>query len=146
MLPLLRCLLTISAAVAMGYCTAPGIQGFPAASCHGMICVSLAADMLGRYRDWSGNPQLPDYVFHVLAGVALSLTAYQTLALHTELSRPVRQKFWCLSALMLCVMCLSGPAPRAFYLSGAFWAAACLLTVVPPEEDPLQEEETDVPA
>lgn len=142
-LDLLRCALTGAAAIAMALC-ALGTK-HPAA-CHGLVCAAFAADMLGRYRQWSGNPQLPDYVFHVLAGVVLSLCAYQTLALHTGLGRPKLQKFWGLLGLFLCILCLSGPEPRAFYLSGGLWAAVCLLTIVPPAEEPSQEEETDVPA
>ena len=142
-LDLLRCALTGAAAIAMALC-ALGTR-HPAA-CHGLVCAAFAADMLGRYRQWSGNPQLPDYVFHVLAGVVLSLCAYQTLALHTGLGKPKLQKFWGLLGLFLCILCLSGPEPQAFYLSGGLWAAVCLLSIVPPAEEPSQEEETDVPA
>ena len=130
----LRFLLTVLAGIAMVVCVLPMEKSRNvSAVCHGIICLGFAADMLGRYRTWSGNPQLPDYVFHVLAGVTLSLCAYQTLALHTGLGKPKLQKFWGLTALFLCPMCLVGPEPRVFYLSGAFWAAVCLLTPIPEE-------------
>ena len=148
LLPLLYCGLTLTAAAAMVLpALSTGKHRNLSAVCHGIVCLSFAADMLSRYRTWSGNPQLPDYVFHVLAGTALSLGSYQTLALHTGLGKRTLQQFFCLSALFLCTLCLSGPEPRAFYLSGALWAAVCLLTVVPPEEeDPLPEENDDVSA
>lgn len=142
-----RFLLTALAAASMILCQLPmeGTSRF-SALCHGLVCTSYALDMLGRYRDWSGNPQLPDYCFHVLAGVALSLCAYHTLALHTGLGKPRIHRFWCLGALFLCVLCLAGPEPRAFYLSGGFWAMFCLLTPVTPEPEEAVEENDDVSA
>lgn len=138
-------LLNILAAASMFLLPMAGNRRFPAL-CHGLVCAAYAADMLIRYRDWSGNPQLPDYCFHVLAGVALSLCAYHTLALHTGLAKPRIHRFWCLSALFLCVLCLAGPEPRAFYLSGGFWAMFCLLTPATPEPEEAEEENDDVSA
>lgn len=144
-LPLIRCILTALAGIAMVICGLPEEKSRSvSAFCHGAACVVFAADMLGRYQSWSGNPQLPDYVFHVLAGVALSLSAYQTLALHTGLGKPRIHRFWCLTALFLCILCLSGPEPRAFYLSGACWALFCLTSPMPPQEP--EEETSDVSA
>lgn len=146
-LRVIRCLLTAAAGIAMTVCLFPAKQSRNVSPvCHGTVCACFAGDMLCRYRHWSGNPQLPDYVFHVLAGVALSLCAYQTLALYTGLGKPRLRRFFCLSALFLCILCLAGPEPRAFYLSGALWAAACLLIPVPPEPEAVEEEEADVPA
>lgn len=144
-LPLIRCGLTLAAAGAMAFIVFPGAKESQAAACHGLVCVAFAVDMLSRYRDWSGNPQLPDYVFHVLAGATLCLCAYQTLALHTGLGRPKLRKFWGLLALFLSVLCLSGPDPRAFYLSGGLWGLNCLLTPVTPEPE-AEEENDDVSA
>ena len=138
-------LLNILAATSMFLLPMAGNRRFPAL-CHGLVCAAYAADILNRYRDWSGNPQLPDYCFHALAGVALSLCAYHTLALHTGLGKPRIHRFWCLSALFLCVLCLAGPEPRAFYLSGGFWAMFCLLTPATPEPEEAEEENDDVSA
>lgn len=138
-------LLNILAAASMFLLPMAGNRRFPAL-CHGLVCAAYAADILNRYRDWSGNPQLPDYCFHALAGVALSLCAYHTLALHTGLGKPRIHRFWCLSALFLCVLCLAGPEPRAFYLSGGFWAMFCLLTPATPEPEEAEEENEDVSA
>jgi len=51
-----------------------------------------------------------------------------------------------LLALFLCLLCLAGPESRGFYLSGALWGAACLITTAPPEPEEIPQEETDVPA
>lgn len=140
-LPLLHWVLTAGAAIAMVVCVLlPKHFRNGSAVCHGIVCAAFAADMLGRYRAWSGNPQLPDYVFHVLAGVSLSLCTYQTLALHTGLGNTRLHRFFCTVGLFLCLLCLAGPEPRTFYLGGGLWSVVCLLTVLSPEE------ETDVPA
>lgn len=110
--------------------------------CHGLICVSFAVDMLCRYQVWSGNPQLPDYCFHVLACVSLSLCSYHRLAIDTGLAKPRVHKFCCLMAIFLCMLSIIGPEGWEFYLGGAFWAAVCL--DVP--EEKVQEELPDVPA
>ena len=109
--------------------------------CHGLITAFFALDMLCRYRDWSGNPQLPDYVFHVLCAVCLSLCSYHRLAFDAGLAKPRLHSFCCLMALYLCMTCLVGPEGWEFYLGGAFWAAACLFTPVTPAK-----EAADVPA
>lgn len=137
-------LLNILAAASMFLCLLPQPKSRRiSAFCHGLICTAYAADMLIRYRDWSGNPQLPDYCFHVLAGVAVTLCAYHTLALHTGLGKPRIHRFWCLSTLFLCILCLAGPEPRSFYFSGACWSMFCLFTPVPEEAE---EENDDVSA
>lgn len=112
--------------------------------CLGLIVVSFGLDMLCRYQTWSGNPQLPDYFFHLLGGVMLSLGSYHTLALHTGLGKPRIQHFCCSMALFLCLLSLIGPDPWEFYLGGALWSAACALTPAPPVEIP--EEKNDVSA
>lgn len=111
--------------------------------CHGLVCVCFAMDMLCRYQNWSGNPQLPDYVFHVLACVGLSLCAYHRVALDTDLAKPRACKFCSLMALFLCLLSLVGPEPWEFYLGGAFWAAVCADLPIPTEQE---EELPDVPA
>lgn len=113
--------------------------------CLGVIIVGFGLDMLCRYRTWSGNPQLPDYFFHLLGGVMLSLGSYHTLALDTGLGKPRIQRFCCNMALFLCLLSLIGPDPWEFYLGGALWASVCALTPAPPTQE-IREEETDVPA
>ena len=142
LLSVLRCALALSGAGAMIITVFPPIRSRRVHMvCHGLICLFFAVDMLCRYRNWSGNPQLPDYVFHVLAGVCLSLCSYHRLAFDTGLGKHRIHSFCCLMALYLCLLSLIGPDAWEFYLGGAFWAAACLFTPTHPvKEDP------DVPA
>ena len=101
---------------------------------HGIITVFFAVDMLSRYRDWSGNPQLPDYVFQIFACILLCLCSYHRLAFDVELGKR-RMMLWCsMMALYLCVACVSGPETKIFYLGGALWAASCLCTPMPPAD------------
>jgi hypothetical protein len=92
----------------------------------GMISVFYALDMFCRYPDWSGNPQLPDYVFQVFACVLLALTGYHRLAFHVGLSKGRMLQFCSLMSLVLCLFCAAGPDTRAFYLGSACWAAVCI--------------------
>lgn len=105
----------------------------------GVICVCFALDMLCRYQGWSGNPQLPDYFLHVFACVFLALFTYQDMACDAGLGRNRTRSFCALTAMVLCVMCISGPDPRYFYAGGALWAAACLAVPAPPEALPEPE-------
>ena len=145
-LSLLRFALAIGAAIAMAVCVFPvEKRNFITASCLGLVCIHYGMDMLCRYRIWSGNPQLPDYCLHVLCAVALSMGTYHALALYTDLAKPRQHRFFCLAALYLSLACLVGPERWEFYLSGAFWAVACLMLPGPSqEEDP--EEDADVSA
>lgn len=103
--------------------------------CRGVVCLFFALDMLLRYQVWSGNPQLPDYVFQVLACVMLCLCSYHRLAFDTGLGKWRMLLFTSLMAVYLCLLCAAGPETPVFYLGGALWAAGCLCTA----EAPVQE-------
>ena len=129
LLSVLRCALALSGAGAMIITVFPPVRSRRVHMlCHGLICLFFGMDMLCRYRGWSGNPQLPDYCFHVLAGVCLSLCSYHRLAFDTGLGKHRIHGYCCLMALYLCLLSLVGPEGWEFYLGGAFWAAACLST------------------
>lgn len=102
----------------------------------GVISLFFALDMLARYRVWSGNPQLPDYLFQVLACVMLSLCSYQRLAFDAGLGKGRKLLFFSPMAVYLSLLCAAGPETPVFYLGGALWAAGCMCTA----ELPAQEE------
>lgn len=105
-----------------------GLQGL----FHGIITLFFALDLLCRYRNWSGNPQLPDYVLQIFSCLLLSLCSYHRLAFDAGLGKR-RSLLWCsLMALYLSFACVSGPETETFYLGGAFWAASCICTGKPP--------------
>lgn len=143
---LLRTALSCTAAVCMGLCALTQKRfAALAAACRGIVCIFFAADMLCRYQTWSGSPQLPDYTFQVFACALLALLSYQRLAFDTGLGKR-RSLLWCgLMGIFLCLVCAAGPETRVYYVGGAYWAAACLCSILPPAEAP-QEEAPDVPA
>lgn len=107
-----------------GYCSLTGKR--PLFLCHGLICVFFAADMICRYRIWSGNPQVPDYCFHLFASIFLILTAYHRTAFDVGLGRRRMFLFCSLMATFLCMLALVGPDQNDFYFGGAFWAVSNL--------------------
>ena len=114
--------------------------------CHCLICISFGVDMLCRYQTWSGNPQLPDYCFHVLACVFLTLSTYHRLAFGAQIGKLPALHFTCLTALLLCMMSTVGPDPWQFYLAGACWALSNFLAPIPPEQPKQEEVRNDVSA
>lgn len=128
-----RGILALTAAAAMPLSVyAPREWKLPRLFGRALVCLYFVVDMLSRYRDWSGNPQLPDYVFHVAALVCLSLCSYHRLAFCTGIGKRKAHGFFSLMAMMLCLMSLVGPEPKIFYLSGALWAGAGMCTLTPP--------------
>lgn len=102
--------------------------------CLGIISLFFALDILCRYRAWSGNPQLPDYVFQVFACVLLAMCSYHQLAFDVGLSKRRGLLRYSLMALYLCLACISGPETQIFYLGGALWAGSSVFTGNPPAE------------
>ncbi len=128
-----RAVLALAAAVAMPLSIyAPREWKIPRLAGRALITLYFVLDMLARYQVWSGNPQLPDYVFHVPALVCLSLCSYHRLAFCTGIGKRKAHVFFSLMAMVLCVMALVGPEPKMFYLSGALWAGAGMCTLTPP--------------
>ncbi len=130
-----RMVLALGSALSMVLCALvpgrfQGLHNF----CHGLISGFFALDMLCRYQNWSGNPQLPDYVFQVFACVLLALSSYHRLAFGTGLGKRQALLFCSLMGLFLCLVCVAGPDSRPFYLGGALWSGACMCTIQPPAE------------
>lgn len=141
-LNMLRLLLAFGCALSILVCACREVGGSAAGLvCHGVICVYFAVDMLCRYQVWSGNPQLPDYCFHVLSCVFLTLCSYHRLAFDAGLGKARSLRFTSLMALLLCLLSTVGPDPWQFFLGGACWACANLLMPLPRVESPAEPEE-----
>lgn len=99
------------------------------------VCVYLSLYMVNHYRLWSGDPQLLDYVFSLMAVVFLTLYAYQQAAC-------------CLGMAKLPVLMVTGlltvffgfASGELLFTCGAFW---CMydLTVLEPVPVPREPEE-----
>lgn len=137
-----RLLLCFGCAFSIVVCACREVGGKAAGLvCHGLICVYFGVDMLCRYQVWSGNPQLPDYCFHILACVFLTLSAYHRLAFDTGLGKARSLRFTSLMALLLCLLSTVGPDPWQFFLGGACFACVNLLLPLPRAKESTEPEE-----
>ena len=92
---------------------------------HVVVCVYFALQLLKLYQFNSTGPQVQNYLFQMLACIALTVTAYQ-LAL-CDLGRGQRRWLWAaaLSAGYLCLVSL-GSSGTGLFLTGAAWAFTAL--------------------
>ena len=101
---------------------------------HALLCVFLLIHMVSRYQEWSGNPQLQDYVFELLATVALTLFSYHCAAFETDMGSRRMQLATGLLAVLLCPAALAGSESGWLYIYGTVWAFSNLCSLTPPRE------------
>jgi len=90
--------------------------------CHSLLCVFLALYLVSHYRLWSGNPQLQDYVFGMLALVVLALFSYQQAAFDVDSGKPKLQLLTGLLSGFLCTAALCRTEYPWLYVAGAVWS------------------------
>lgn len=93
---------------------------------HSVICIHFIAQLLKLYQANSFDPQIQDYLFQLMAIMALAVTAYQ-LAI-ADLGRGSRRWLWAagLAAVYLCALSL-GSSATGMFLTGGAWAFTALL-------------------
>lgn len=105
--------------------------------CYAGAAVFFFVHVVTRYRAWSGNPQMADYLHALGAGLCLSLVSYYETALVVGLGGR-RQRF---ALGILGIFCCIAAAARgeypALHLCGAVWILSVLLTVRPGESKEL---------
>lgn len=105
--------------------------------CYAGAAVFFFVHVVTRYRAWSGNPQMADYLHALGAGLCLSLVSYYETALVVGLGGR-RQRF---ALGILGIFCCVAAAARgeypALHLCGAVWILSVLLTVRPGESKEL---------
>lgn len=105
--------------------------------CYAGAAVFFFVHVVTRYRAWSGNPQMADYLHALGAGLCLSLVSYYETALVVGLGGR-RQRF---ALGILGIFCCVAAAARgeypALHLCGAIWILSVLLTVRPGESKEL---------
>lgn len=87
----------------------------------GAVCVFLILRLLDGFRVWSPSPQAEEYLFMLLASVALMLASYQTAAFCYGRGSRKYQAMTHLAALFFCIGALPGCADPLFYLGAAAW-------------------------
>ena len=80
--------------------------------------------MVSCYRRWSGNPQLPDYIFQLLACAALTLTAYQRAAFDANMGSRRRFLLFSYLAAFFCMLSFVGTESYHLYWGGLLWTVA----------------------
>lgn len=106
---------------------------------HGALTVFLLLLLISRYQAWSGNPQLQDYVFDLLALVALTLFSYQTTAFEADRGNRRLHLATGLLAVLLCGAALGRTDMTGLCAAGMVWAAMDLCRLTPPEKDEVDE-------
>lgn len=92
-------------------------------ACHSILCLFFVLDMLYRYQNWSGEPQIADYLLQVFACVSFSLCSYSRMALSGGISKPRLHGIASILGVVLGILCAAGPEHPAFYIGGAAWCA-----------------------
>lgn len=135
--------LSAPAMVWAGICRRKGKQPF--FLIHAAVCLFLLLYVVSRYQSWSGNPQLQDYVFDLLATVALILFSYHCAAFEAGIGKRRSQLITGLLAIVLCGGALAVPdGYSCLYFGGAVWAATNLCALTPPPKK--EEVESHDPA
>ena len=97
-----------------------------------VVCLFMAGYLINRYRTWSQNPQLMDYVLTLVGMVIMMLYAFQLA--QGSLGQATRRSFLMLSGVgaFLCLAGASGGEAVPLCLDGAAWMITGLLSS--PEE------------
>lgn len=118
-----------------GGCCLLGKQ--PHFSFHLTACLFFLFHIIDHYRSWSGNSQILDYAFPLLAAMALALFCFYCAARDVELGRRRMRLGTGLAALFFCVIALSSRDCPLLYLGFIAWIVAMLSC---PESAPDQQE------
>jgi len=103
---------------------------------YGALCLFLLLYLVSCYQLWSSNPQLQDYVFELLALVALILFCYHRAAFAAGMGKQRQLLITGLLAVLLCGAANYRAHIPALYAGGLFWAAAELwYPGLPPVKD-----------
>ena len=94
---------------------------------HAVICIHFTLQLLKIYQANSFQPQFQDYLFQILACIALAVTGYQLAA--ADLGRGSRCWLWTagLAAAYLCILSLGSSATGLFVTGGAWAFTATML-------------------
>ncbi len=99
---------------------------------HVVLCLFLLLYLISWYQLWSGNPQLQDYVFDLLAAVALILFSYQCAAFEAGVGKRNMQLGFGLTAILFCGAALGRTEMTGLFAAGMVWAVTDLCRLAPP--------------
>ena len=99
---------------------------------HTILCAFLTVHMVSCYRGWSGSPQLLDYVFEMLACVAMMLYAYQQAAFEVELGNRRKTLWLGMVSGFFALAAIPGASSPLLCAGGAIWTLTTLCSPTPP--------------
>lgn len=117
--------------IATGYLQLQGKK--PHFALYALICLFFAFHLICKYRQWSGNPQVEDYVFALFACVFLAIFAYHKTAFSIGGGKRRMLLFSGLMAVFFCIGAIVGDGDARFFAAGAMWAVSNLCVIDPPE-------------
>lgn len=88
---------------------------------HVAACLFFLVHIVTRYQLWSSDPQMQDYVFALLAAIALMLFGYYTAAQEADTGDRPKKQAAGLAAVYLCLAELARSSCPGLYLGGAVW-------------------------
>ena len=100
--------------------------------------------IVNHYQVWSGDPQLQDYGFALLGGMALALFAYYTAGFDVGMGRRRMQLFMAMAAVYLLAAELATTGYPWLLLGGIVWAMTDICTLTPkPKPEPEEQEKKE---
>ena len=112
----------------------------PAGVFGGILCLFYMVMLVSNYRLWSADPQLHDYAYHLLAGVALMLCSFHRTCCDANVIQRKKLLITGLMAAVCAAAALAGDFHREFYLASMLFAAGSICTVKELPPDPEDEE------
>ena len=104
----------------------------------------LVFHVVNQYQVWSGDPQLQDYGFALLGGMALALYAYYTAGFEVGMGRRRMQLFMAMASVYLLAAELATSSYPWLYLGGIAWAMTGICTLTPKPKQENEEEEKEL--
>lgn len=136
-------ILSAPALVFTGWCRIQGKR--PSYLLHTVLCLFYATHLICRYRVWSGDPQLADYLWQLFACVFLTLTSYQHAAFDAGIGRRRMQLFCSLMAGYMGILSTVASDFPLLYLTGGCWALVNLCPLDPPARRHREGAEEEIP-
>lgn len=108
---------------------------------HVVPCLFYAVHVVSHYQLWCSNPQIQDYLYALLATIALTLFGFYHAAFGADAGNRRMLLGTGLAAAFLCITELAATGYTYLYLGGAIWAltSLCHLIPLPKKEDPNEE-------
>lgn len=123
------CLLSAAALGFLANCRFKGLH--PSALFPMIICAFLMANLVCMYRQWSGNPQMEEYVFCLLASVCSMLACYYSASFAANAGNRQLHTLTHLGAVYFCLLSLPRCEFPIFYISMILWLFTDLCDLTP---------------